>query len=31
VLGFRAAVGFDDGMREFQTAPLRGSLGEPTR
>ena len=31
VLGFRAAVGFDDGMREFQTAPLRASLGGQTR
>ena len=27
VLGFRAAVGFADGMREFQTAPLRAATG----
>jgi dTDP-L-rhamnose 4-epimerase len=27
VLGFRAAIGFDEGMREFRTAPLRRSIG----
>lgn len=26
-LGFRASIGFDDGMREFATAPLRHSVG----
>lgn len=27
LLGFRAAIGFDDGMREFTTAPLRAVVG----
>lgn len=27
MLGFRAAVGFGDGMREFTTAPLRRTVG----
>jgi dTDP-L-rhamnose 4-epimerase len=27
VLGFRAQVGFEEGMREFQTAPLRATSG----
>ncbi len=26
-LGFTAAIGFDDGMREFRTAPLRETVG----
>ena len=25
-LGWRPAVGFDEGMREFATAPLRGAV-----
>lgn len=28
VLGFRATIGFDDGMRQFQTAPLRAARVE---
>ena len=28
VLGFRAAIGFDRGMHEFQTAPLRSADGD---
>jgi dTDP-L-rhamnose 4-epimerase len=27
LLGFRAAIGFEQGMREFATAPLRTSIG----
>ena len=27
VLGFRAAVAFEDGMHEFSTAPLRSTVG----
>jgi dTDP-L-rhamnose 4-epimerase len=27
VLGFRASIGFVDGMREFRTAPLRSTVG----
>jgi dTDP-L-rhamnose 4-epimerase len=26
-LGFRAAVSFEDGVREFATAPLRATAG----
>jgi len=31
VLGFRAAIGFDDGIREFVTAPLRAPGGAQPR
>lgn len=29
-LGWQAAIGFDDGIREFATAPLRAAVAEPS-